>query len=170
MAVYLHSPFIWGHPMRITIVAVGNKMPNWVQEGFEVYRERLTPNHSLKLVEIPPEKRTKNNDTDQILEKETKQIFRYIESDDIVVVLDEQGEMWSSPLLAQKLEFWQHESRHIVFIIGSADGLSSECKKRANAIWSLSKLVFPHPLVRVMVIEQLYRATAILLNHPYHRE
>lgn len=170
MAIYLYATFIWGARMRITIIAVGNRMPHWVQEGFNTYNERLVPHHTVKLVEIPPEKRTKNNDTDHILEKETKQIFRYIENDDIVIVLDEQGELWSSPVLAQKIELWQNESRNLVFIIGSADGLSSVCKKRANAMWSLSKLVFPHPLVRVMLVEQLYRATAILMNHPYHRE
>jgi 23S rRNA (pseudouridine1915-N3)-methyltransferase len=155
--------------MMLRILAIGTKMPAWVTEGFLDYAKRFSPSATLELYEIPAEKRTKNTDTQRVIERESDKLLAAIKSNHFVVALDVKGQTWSTDQLSSHLKSWQTDGRHIDFIIGGPDGLSETCLKRANLKWSLSALTLPHPLVRIILTEQLYRALSILQNHPYHR-
>ncbi len=155
--------------MRIRILAIGNKMPDWVTTGYQEYAKRLPPDYTLELIEIPAEKRTKQSNTQQIIEKEGKKLLAAIKPGNHVVALDVKGQAWSTEQLAKNLRTWHDNSNNVDMLIGGPDGLASECLKKANIKWSLSPLTLPHPLVRVLLAEQLYRAWSILQGHPYHR-
>lgn len=156
--------------MKLKILAVGQKMPAWVVTAYQEYAKRMPRECSLDLVEIAPAKRTKNSDLSKVVEDESKQILAAIKTSDYVVALEVKGKQWSTADVAEKLASWQGVQNVIVFIIGGPDGLSKSCLNRANEQWCLSKLTFPHPLVRVVLAEQLYRGWSLMNNHPYHRE
>lgn len=145
-------------------------MPRWVDEAFAEYAQRLPPDVSLNLIEIPLIKRGKNPDIVRIKEQEAVLLQKAIAKDRFVVALDEQGEAWSTQQLAQKLKVWRDHQTHLSLLVGGPDGLAPNCLKLAKIHWSLSPLTLPHPLVRVMIAEQLYRAVSILQGHPYHRD
>ncbi|MGB2009181.1 MAG: 23S rRNA (pseudouridine(1915)-N(3))-methyltransferase RlmH, partial [Cycloclasticus pugetii] len=132
--------------------------------------KRMPRECSLEMIEIPPVKRTKQSNVSKVVELEGKKILSMIKDVDYVVALEVKGKQWSTEELANKLSAWQGVQPSIIFIIGGADGLSAECLKRANEQWCLSALTFPHPLVRVVLAEQLYRGWSLMNNHPYHRE
>jgi len=145
-------------------------MPSWVNEGYQEYQKRLSSEIKLQLIEIPAEIRGKNADIARIKQREGEKILAAIPSDaEIVIALEVQGKNWSSEQLAQNLKTWQNQSQSVALLIGGPDGLSDDCRKRANILWSLSALTLPHPLVRIVLAEQIYRAYSILKNHPYHR-
>lgn len=155
--------------MRIRLICVGTKMPAWVTSGFQEYAKRLPSDMRLELVEIPPGHRGKGADVKRAIEKESKQILAALGKDDRVVALDVQGRNWSTEQLAENLRGWQMGGQNVALLIGGPDGLSAECLALAQQRWSLSDLTFPHPLVRVILAEQIYRAWSLLNNHPYHR-
>lgn len=155
--------------MHIRILAIGNKMPSWVTEGYLEYAKRFSSGYSIELVEIPAEKRLKQSDIDKLTEREGKKILSLIKPGNRVIALDVKGQAWSTEQLATHMHHWQLESRNIDILIGGPDGLYKECLQKAEVKWSLSPLTLPHPLVRIVLIEQLYRAVTILQNHPYHR-
>ncbi len=155
--------------MRIQLISVGTKMPDWVETGIEEYTKRLSHAFPLQIKEIPAGKRQKNADIPRILAQEAELILAQVTPQEYCVVLDVQGRSWSTEELAQQLSQWQQSGNNIALVIGGPEGLAPEVYQRANARWSLSKLTFPHPLVRVILAEQLYRAWTILQNHPYHR-
>lgn len=155
--------------MHIRIVAIGNKMPSWVTDGYEEYAKRFPPSCQIKLIEIPPEKRSKQADIDKITFLEGQKLLSQMKPGNRIIALDVKGQSWSTELLAQQLKKWQQDGRHIDLLIGGPDGLAQECLQLAETKWSLSPLTLPHPLVRIVLIEQLYRALSILQNHPYHR-
>ena len=155
--------------MIIRILAIGTKMPDWVVSGFHEYAKRFTSSCSLELCEIPAEKRTKTVDVVRIIERESEKLLAAIKPDTLVIALDVKGKSWSTEELAEKLKSWHVNGRHIDLLIGGPDGLSEKCLARADIKWSLSPLTLPHPLVRILLAEQLYRASSILQNHPYHR-
>ncbi|MEZ5524525.1 MAG: 23S rRNA (pseudouridine(1915)-N(3))-methyltransferase RlmH [Pseudomonadales bacterium] len=155
--------------MRIRLICVGTKMPAWVTSGFQEYAKRLPPDLRIELVEIPPGHRGKGADVKRAIEKESKQILSLLGKDERVVALDVQGRNWSTEQLAEKLSDWQMGGRNVALLVGGPDGLSDECLSLAEQRWSLSNLTFPHPLVRVILAEQVYRAWSLLNNHPYHR-
>jgi 23S rRNA (pseudouridine1915-N3)-methyltransferase len=155
--------------MHIRILAIGNKMPDWVDEGFYEYAKRFTAPFSLELCEIPAEKRTKNSDIPRIMQREGEKLLAALKPGNLVVALDVKGRAWSTEQLAAQLKNWQVEGRGIDLMIGGPDGMPEECMKKADIRWSLSTLTLPHPLVRILLAEQLYRAMSILQNHPYHR-
>lgn len=155
--------------MHIRIIAVGTKMPSWVEEGYYEYAKRFPPSCTLELVEIPAEKRSKNSDIARLTQREGEKILSAIKSGTRVIALDVQGKLWSTEQLSQNLEGWHQEGRNIDLLIGGPDGLASECLQKAEMKWSLSPLTLPHPLVRIVLAEQLYRALTIMHNHPYHR-
>jgi len=155
--------------VQINLIAVGNKMPNWVETGYEEYSKRLPPGYTLKLLEISPEKRTKQADIKRITEKEGEKILAAIKPGNLVIALDVLGQSWSTEQLAKALRTWHSESRDVDLLVGGPDGLSPACLQKAQVKWSLSPLTLPHPLVRIILAEQLYRAWSILHNHPYHR-
>ena len=156
--------------MRIKIIAVGQNMPDWVEAGFKHYQKRIKNKFKCQLIEISAEKRLKNKTTEQILNKEAEKIDQHIKPGDMVIALDENGKTESTRSFAKQLGQWHDLNQTVCFIIGSADGLAPSCKDRANKQWSLGQLILPHPLVRIILIEQLYRAISILQNHPYHRD
>lgn len=156
--------------MRLSIVAVGRRMPAWVDEGIADYGKRLPRELRLQWREIPLARRGKDSKPEQLREAEGEQILRAIPAGDRVLALDVAGKAWSTPELADQLSAWQMSGDNYSLLIGGPDGLASECLERAERRWSLSTLTLPHPLVRVLLVEQLYRAWTITVNHPYHRE
>lgn len=144
-------------------------MPTWVSEGYEEYARRLSHECSLKLTEIPAEKRGKNADVAQLTRKEGDRLLAAFPKGAHGVALDVLGKPWSTEELARQLEIWLRSGDDVALLVGGPDGLDPRCLERAGARWSLSKLTLPHPLVRVVVAEQLYRAWTILKGHPYHR-
>lgn len=160
--------------MRIRLLAVGNKLPSWVDEGFNEYIKRFPTSCSLELIEIPAEKRSPRQtqsgaSIQQLINREGEKLLAAIKPGNRVITLEVTGQLWTTEKLASHLEKWQSEGRHIDMLIGGPDGLSEACSKKADTQWSLSPLTLPHPLVRIIVAEQLYRAVSILKNHPYHR-
>ncbi|WP_444996916.1 23S rRNA (pseudouridine(1915)-N(3))-methyltransferase RlmH [Aliikangiella sp. IMCC44359] len=156
--------------MKIKLIAVGTKMPDWVEKAYYSYAQRLPRDCSLELFEIPAAKRTKNQLANQWMEKEGLQILKAIEPSDWVVALDVQGKSWSTQQLAKEITQWQLKGSNVALLVGGPDGLAAGCLSRANARWSLSALTMPHPLVRVVLAEAIYRAWSVTVNHPYHRE
>ncbi len=155
--------------MIFRILAIGNKMPSWVETGFEDYAKRFTSGCSLELLEIPAEKRTKQADISRVIEREGEKLLTAIKPSHHIIALDVKGRALSTEQLAIELKHFQTDGRHVDFLIGGPDGLSQTCLQKAHQKWSLSSLTLPHPLVRIMLAEQLYRAVSILQNHPYHR-
>ena len=156
--------------MKLQLVAVGTKMPDWVQTGFTEYLRRFPKDMPLELVEVSAGKRGKNADIKRILEKEGEAMLAATGKGNRIVTLDIPGQPWETPQLAQQLERWNQDGRDVSLLIGGPEGLSPACKAAAEQSWSLSALTLPHPLVRVLVAESLYRAWSITANHPYHRE
>mgnify|MGYP003639852471 CR=1 FL=1 len=155
--------------MKLKIIAIGTRMPNWVNEAWSEYAVRMPAEMSVELIEIPAPKRGKNPDSVRLIAKEGEQMLAAIDRQDIVIALDEHGKMWDTVKLSQQMDHWRNEGCNVCFLIGGADGLAPACKARANIVWSLSALTLPHPFVRPIVAEQLYRAWTLLTNHPYHR-
>jgi 23S rRNA (pseudouridine1915-N3)-methyltransferase len=153
----------------IRLIAVGNKMPDWIQQGYQEYAKRLPPGYTLQLVEIPPEKRTKQADIKRLTEKEGEKILAALKPGHLVIALEVKGQPWTTPQLATALQTWHNDNRNVDLLVGGPDGLAASCLEKAELQWSLSPLTLPHPLVRVMIAEQLYRAWSIIQKHPYHR-
>ena len=145
-------------------------MPQWVRQGFEDYQSRFPRHIELSLREINMPDRSANVDVLRLKEEEGERLLSRVSSDDVVIALDEDGKQWGSRQLAAKLDSWLIDKRDLSLLIGGPDGLSRMCLERANLTWSLSKLTLPHMMVRVVLAEQLYRAYAIMQNHPYHRD
>lgn len=156
--------------MQITIVAVGKRMPQWIAQGVEEYLKRLPRELSVKLIEVAPGKRHKRSVREDILNKEAQRIKAAQPAGALSIALDETGKQHNSKMLAQKLEAWTQAGQDITFIIGGADGLDPALINQSTETWSLSNYTMPHALVRVFLVEQLYRAWTILTKHPYHRE
>lgn len=155
--------------MRIRLLAIGNKLPRWVEEGFQEYVKRFPASCYLELIEIPAEKRSKQSVIQQLVEREGEKLIAALKPGNRVIALEVKGQLWSTEKLAEHLQHWQGEGRNIDMLVGGPDGLSPACLQKAEIKWSLSPLTLPHPLVRILVAEQLYRAVSILQNHPYHR-
>lgn len=155
--------------MRIHLIAIGERMPAWVEQGYNEYAKRLGPELVLRLQEISAEKRGKNADLKRILYKEGERMLQAIPTDCAVVALDREGQSWSTPQLAEQLQGWMQSGRDVAMLIGGPEGLAQACLQRANLRLSFSRLTFPHPLMRIILAEQLYRASTILKNHPYHK-
>jgi len=155
--------------MNIHLLAVGNRMPAWVKAGYEEYAQRMPPHCRLILKEIAPEKRGKNVNTGDIQQREADKIMQALPAGCRIVALDGRGKIWSTETLAERLKDWMMQGPDVALIIGGPDGLTQALIKRVDEHWSLSNLTFPHPMVRVIVAEQLYRAYTITENHPYHR-
>jgi 23S rRNA (pseudouridine1915-N3)-methyltransferase len=156
--------------MKITILAVGTKMPQWVDVAFHDYAKRFGRDISLELKEIKPEKRGSGVTAEKGISAEHQRLTAAIPARANLVVLDEHGRNLTSVQLSQQMKLWLNDGCDVCFVIGGADGLAPELKQRANTLLQLSALTLPHGMVRVLLVEQLYRAISILNNHPYHRE
>ena len=155
--------------MRISVIAVGTRMPAWVGQGIAEYSKRLPRELKLAWREIPLAKRGKDAASSAVCATEGEQMLKVIPAGERVVALDVKGKRVSTPDLARQLEAWQMSGDNYSILIGGPDGLSPACLTRSDLCWSLSDLTLPHPLVRVVLAEQLYRAWTITVNHPYHR-
>lgn len=145
-------------------------MPPWIEKGYQEYAKRLQSTWMIELIKLPPEKRTLRAHLPKLVRREGEKILSIIKPQHVVVALEIKGKSYSTEELALQLKRWQNEGlHHIDFIIGGADGLSQECLQKANEKWSLSRLTFPHALVPVILVEQIYRSFCILNQHPYHR-
>lgn len=156
--------------MRVSIVSVGHKMPAWIKSGFGEYVKRLPPEIRVELLELKPEERTSGKTVEKAKALEGERILAAIPEGATVYALDEKGRPVTTQGLSVMLAGWMRDGTHPAFVIGGADGLSDAVASRADKLVSLSALTLPHGLVRVLLAEQLYRASSILANHPYHRE
>ena len=155
--------------MHSELIAIGGKMPAWVETACQEYLKRLKHPIKLALKTLPLAHRGKNTSREQAMAEEAKSLFGAISPHHYVIALDKEGKQYSTEALASRLTYWQERGQPIAFLLGGPDGFTKEILKRANDTWSLSKLTYPHPLARVIVIEQLYRAQCILSGHPYHK-
>ncbi|MDP3715988.1 MAG: 23S rRNA (pseudouridine(1915)-N(3))-methyltransferase RlmH, partial [Burkholderiales bacterium] len=152
-------------------LAVGQRMPAWIDEGFIEYAKRMPREMPLALKELKPAQRSASaGDLPRWLATEAERIEAALPESALRVVLDEKGRSFPTRGLAVNLEQWRREGRDVAFIIGGADGLADGIRKSADLLWSLSPLTLPHGLVRVILAEQLYRAASLLTHHPYHRD
>ncbi|MCB1797937.1 MAG: 23S rRNA (pseudouridine(1915)-N(3))-methyltransferase RlmH [Gammaproteobacteria bacterium] len=155
--------------MQIHLIAVGDKMPRWVQDGFNEYAKRLPAECALRLTEVAAGKRGKNADIPRIIRDESERLLAAVPRGATAVALEVGGTSWSTEQLAAQLDTWMNSGQDLALLVGGPDGLGAEVRAAAAQLWSLSALTLPHPLVRVVLAEQLYRAWSILRNHPYHR-
>jgi 23S rRNA (pseudouridine1915-N3)-methyltransferase len=155
--------------LRTTLIAVGKNMPDWVKMGFQEYNKRLPAEFYLHLVEIAAGKRLKGTDTARLIQQEGKLMLEAIPKQSTIIALEVQGQSLNTLDLAKRLQTWRDEQQSLSLLIGGPDGLAPDCLARAHFKWSLSPLTLPHPLVRVIIAEQFYRAFSIISHHPYHR-
>lgn len=155
--------------MKLRLLAVGNKMPAWVEQGYQEYARRMPIDCSLELIEISPGHRGKNASIEKAMQQEADALRKAIRPQDHVVALAVEGKPWSTEQLSLELEGWRMQGGDVALLIGGPDGMTPEIMNLARQRWSLSNLTLPHPLVRVLMAEQLYRAWTILQGHPYHK-
>lgn len=154
--------------MKIRIISVGKKHTKNLQAAIKDYEQRIVSKYSFEWLLVNPS----DGDVGRQVDEESQKILRLLKSNDYVVLLDETGTIVTNQGLADIFNKVISDGKYssIVFIVGGAYGVNVAVKERANFIWSLSKLVFPHQLVRLILVEQLYRTNAILDNHPYHHQ
>lgn len=155
--------------MRISLIAVGSKMPSWVSEGFLEYQKRLPESWSLKLVEIPLIKRNGGGEDLKARNKEAAKILEAVPQGAYVMCLDERGKQYTSVELASHLQEIALHYRDLALLVGGPEGHTDEVRARAHELWALGRLTLPHPVVRIVLSEALYRAYSIAANLPYHR-
>ena len=144
-------------------------MPSWIDEGFKEYAQRMPKLCDLELVEIAAKKRGKNADTVRILRDEARELESAIPKGALCIVLDRKGKAISTEDLATNMQRWIDDSQDVAILIGGPEGVDPQLISRCQMLWSLSAMTFAHPVVRVMLAEQLYRAWSINANLPYHR-
>jgi len=155
--------------MVIKLIAVGTKMPAWVTSAFEEYQKRLPKQCELKLVEINAKHRGKNADIDRILRDEAEAIKKALDQQDLLILLDRKGKAVSTEDLAKQLQNWIDNNQNVAIVIGGPEGIDPNLLKVSQRTWSVSAMTFAHPLVRVILAEQIYRAWSINAGLPYHR-
>ena len=155
--------------LKITIIAMGNKMPTWVLQAIREFTVRLQDSLVLSLIEIPLLRRGKQHDLPRILDKEMQLMQQHMPEQAYLVALDVQGRTFSSEQLAAKLQQLQHATSHVCFLLGGPEGIAARVLASCQEKWSLSTLTLPHTLARVVLLEALYRSVAILNHHPYHK-
>lgn len=145
-------------------------MPTWIEAGYHEYARRMTPDVTLELIEIKPEKRAAGASTARIQKLEAERILAALPAQAMLAALDERGTQPTTVELSEHLTRWMQEGKQPCFVIGGADGLDASVKARSDLLLGISRLTLPHGLVRVLLAEQLYRAVSLLKGHPYHRE
>ena len=156
--------------MKLLVIAVGHKMPDWINTGFGEYAKRMPREAKIEMVEIKPEPRTTGKSIPQIMEAEAQRILAALPQGALRIALDEHGAHMTTKQLAQQMQGWMRDGSDVAFIIGGADGLHEPVKNGVRQLLALSSMTLPHGMVRVLLAEQLYRAHSLLHNHPYHRE
>lgn len=155
--------------MKIRVLAIGPKMPAWVETAVAEYQKRMPRELPVEFVPLALGQRGRNAATDKAIAREGDAMLAALRPEDQVVALDLSGKAWSTEQLAEQLTQWRFEARDLTLLIGGPDGLDARCLARAGQRWCLSNLTLPHPLVRVLLAEQLYRAWTVTQNHPYHK-
>ncbi|MFZ2540876.1 MAG: 23S rRNA (pseudouridine(1915)-N(3))-methyltransferase RlmH [Gallionella sp.] len=156
--------------MKLIIISVGHKMPDWITTGFNEFAKRMPREAKIELLEIKPEPRNTGKTVAQIIEAEAQRINAALPQNCLSIALDERGAHLTTRQLAEQMQSWMRAGSDIAFIIGGADGLHASIKEAARQLLALSALTLPHAFVRVLLAEQLYRAHSMMHNHPYHRE
>jgi 23S rRNA (pseudouridine1915-N3)-methyltransferase len=155
--------------VKINLISVGTRMPAWVEQGMQEYSKRLPAEFSFCCVEVPLGRRAKNTDPRQAVRQEAEFLLAKLSPRDHVVALDVNGRSLGTEAMAQRISVIRDEGRHLSLLVGGPDGLDDSCLQRAEERWSLSALTLPHPLVRIVVAEQIYRVWSLISGHPYHR-
>jgi len=155
--------------VKARLIAVGERPPTWVADGYAEYRKRLSHWLPLELTEITPGQRGKGRDPARAMRIEAERVLSAVPPQTWVIALDGRGKMHSSEDLAKRLKHWRSQGRDLAFLIGGPEGHAPDVLTRADETWSLGPLTLPHMLVRLVLAEQLYRAAALLAGHPYHR-
>ncbi|MDR2678290.1 MAG: 23S rRNA (pseudouridine(1915)-N(3))-methyltransferase RlmH [Zoogloeaceae bacterium] len=157
--------------MKLTILAVGHRQPDWVRAGCAEYVKRMPRELATEILELKPDPRNTGRSAEQIMRAEGERLQAALTQlrDIRTIALDEKGSDLTTQAFARWLEAWMQEGRDVAFLIGGADGLAPELKAAADARLRLSSLTLPHGLARLLLCEQLYRAASLLKNHPYHR-
>lgn len=155
--------------MRLRLIAVGSRMPRWVEDGWHEYAKRLPAELPLDLVEIALNTRGKNADVTRLIRQEGEAMLAKVQPGEKIVTLEVTGKPWSTEQLAAELERWRLDARTVNLMVGGPEGLAPEVCARSEQRWSLSPLTLPHPLVRILIGEQIYRAWTVLSGHPYHK-
>lgn len=155
--------------MKIYLWSVGKANDGYVREGIAHFTERISHYYPVEWKIIVPSKNTARNTPAEIKKAEAITLLNLLQNQDVLISLDEKGKQWTSPQLADFIRYKANESvKNLVFLIGGAYGLDEQVLKRSDHIWSLSNLVFPHQLVRLILAEQIYRACTIIRNEKYH--
>jgi 23S rRNA (pseudouridine1915-N3)-methyltransferase len=155
--------------MRCRLIAAGTRLPDWINDGFREYQKRLRSPLILELQEIAVATRRAGESPERAMQREGADMLAALGRDDYVVALEITGKAMSTEQLSAWLKERMREGRSLALLVGGPDGLSPQCRERADLNWSLSPLTLPHALVRVIVAEQIYRAMSLLAGHPYHR-
>lgn len=155
--------------MKVRLIAVGTRLPKWVEQGVAEFQVRLPREWRFEVVEIPVAARGDHPDIERLKRAEGEKMLRAVPAGAEVIAFDERGESLDTLAWARAVETWQRHGRDVALLIGGPDGLAPQCLEAAQRRWSLSKLTLPHALVRVIVLEQLYRAWSVTQGHPYHR-
>jgi len=155
--------------MKLLLLAVGERMPRWVDSAFDEYAKRMPPECKLVLRPVAAARRHKGGHSERIQQVEAQRLTAALPKGAMSVALEVTGRPWNSEQLASQLQQWLQGGRDVALLIGGADGLAPALSQSADLRWSLSPLTLPHPLVRIVVAEQLYRAWSMLCGHPYHK-
>ena len=155
--------------MQIKLIAIGKKMPDWIQTGINHYQKQLPGSLNFELITLDAQKR-KGKNIEQIKSLEGELLTKTTQGSNLVIAFDEKGKQHTTKDIANIMNNWQQNGDNVALLIGGADGLSEDCKKYANQLWGLSNLTLPHSMARLLAVEQIYRAHSLLNNHPYHRE
>ena len=145
-------------------------MPRWVEQGIEDYAKRMRSSCPIQVCEITPVKRGTGINTEECLAKEAKKLLEKLPRNSHVVMLDASGQQWTTLDFAACIKRWMAAGRDVSFLVGGSDGLAQQCQEQADEVWSFSKLTFPHAVMRLLLVEQLYRAWSVINRLPYHRE
>ena len=156
--------------MQIYVLAVGDKSPAWIEEGVAEYLSRMPHECKVKLITVATTKRTKNISIPQAQKREQTLLLKNSPNNSLRIALDERGKTWTTAVLASKLETWLQNTPIVTIYIGGPDGFTQDFLDRVDLVLSFSSLTMPHMLVRLVLVEQLYRAWTVIQGHPYHRE
>lgn len=155
--------------MHLHLIAIGQRLPGWVQQGIDDYARRLPAQFGFHIVELPASKRG-SGDTQRAIDEEGQRLLQAVPKGARIIALDERGRQWQTRELAEQLQHWTHDGRDVALLLGGADGHSAAVRDQAERLWSLSALTLPHGLARLLLTEQVYRAWSLLSGHPYHRD
>lgn len=154
--------------MKIDLIAIGKKMPSWIQTGINHYQKQLPRELNFKLI-TPEAQKRKGNNIERIKELEGELLLKASADANLIIAFDEHGKQQSTKEFANTMKNWQQNGDNVALLIGGADGLSDTVKQHAHQLWGLSSLTLPHSMARLLTLEQIYRAHSLLTNHPYHR-